>query len=76
MVLDHNRVMIMANDAARRMFGLGLNDFGRPIQDLELSYRPLELRSHLDSLDRDVRPSEIRAFAGEPVTASGSSTFG
>ncbi len=60
-VLDDNRVMIMANDSARRMFGLGLNDFGRPIQDLDLSYRPLELRSHLDSLDRDVRPSEIRA---------------
>ena len=47
-VLDHDRAMIMANDAARRMFGLALNDFGRPIQDLELSYRPLELRSHLD----------------------------
>ena len=28
-VLDDNRAMIMANDAARRMFGLGLNDFGR-----------------------------------------------
>ena len=60
-VLDHNRVMIMANDAARRIFGLGLNDFGRPIQDLQLSYRPLELRSHLDSLERDFRPSEIKA---------------
>jgi two-component system CheB/CheR fusion protein len=60
-VVDDNRVMIMANDSARRLFGLGLNDFGRPIQDLDLSYRPLELRSHLESLDRDVRPSEIKA---------------
>ncbi|MGO9887381.1 MAG: CheR family methyltransferase, partial [Solirubrobacteraceae bacterium] len=60
-VLDHDRAMIMANDAARRMFGLGLNDFGRPIQDLELSYRPIELRSHLDSLERDLRASEIKA---------------
>ena len=60
-VLDHERAMIMANDAARRLFGLGITDFGRPIQDLELSYRPVELRSHLDSLDRDTRPSEIRA---------------
>ncbi len=59
-VLDHDRAMIMANDAARRTFGLGLNDFGRPIQDLELSYRPLELRSHLDSVDRDMRPSDIK----------------
>jgi two-component system CheB/CheR fusion protein len=59
-VLDHNRSLIMANDAARRMFGLGPNDFGRPIQDLELSYRPIELRSHLDALDRDMRPTEIK----------------
>jgi len=61
-VIDHDRAMIMANDAARRLFGLGLADFGRPLQDLELSYRPIELRSHLDSLDRDLRPSEIKAI--------------
>jgi len=60
-VLDHNRAMIMANDAARRIFGLGVNDFGRAIQDLELSYRPVELRGHLDSVDRDMRPYEIKA---------------
>ncbi|HTP19345.1 MAG TPA: PAS domain S-box protein [Solirubrobacteraceae bacterium] len=60
-VLDDERSMIMANDAARRLFGLGKADFGRPIQDLELSYRPIELRSHLDSLDRDMRPDEIKA---------------
>jgi two-component system, chemotaxis family, CheB/CheR fusion protein len=58
-VLDHNRALVMANDAARRLFGLSLNDFGRPVQDLELSYRPVELRSHLDSVDRDVRSAEI-----------------
>jgi two-component system, chemotaxis family, CheB/CheR fusion protein len=60
-VLDHERAMIMANDSARRLFGLGLADFGRPLQDLELSYRPVELRAHLDSLERDLRPSEIKA---------------
>jgi len=60
-VLDQNRSLIMANDAARRLFGLGPNDFGRPVQDLELSYRPVELRSHLDALDRELRASEIKA---------------
>ena len=75
-VLDHDRAMIMANDAARRLFGLGLTDFGRPIQDLELSYRPIELRSHLDSLDRDLRPSEIKAVRlARWLTANESSTF-
>jgi two-component system CheB/CheR fusion protein len=40
----------MANDAARQMFTLGVNDLGRPIQDLELSYRPVELRTRLDAV--------------------------
>jgi two-component system CheB/CheR fusion protein len=60
-VLDHNRALIMANDAARRLFAITINDFGRPVQDLELSYRPVELRSHLDALDRDLRPDEIKS---------------
>jgi two-component system CheB/CheR fusion protein len=67
-VLDHNRALIMANDAARRLFGISVGDFGRPVQDLELSYRPVELRSHLDALDRDLRPEEIKSIqwrAGE-----------
>jgi two-component system, chemotaxis family, CheB/CheR fusion protein len=59
-VLDHNRALVMANAAARRMFGLVLGDFGRPVQDLELSYRPVELRSNLDTLDRDPSPAEIK----------------
>jgi two-component system, chemotaxis family, CheB/CheR fusion protein len=60
-VLDHNGTLVMGNNYARRMFGLGLNDFGRPLQDLELSYRPVELRSHLDTLGRELRPVELKA---------------
>jgi two-component system CheB/CheR fusion protein len=67
-VLDQNRTVVMANGSARRMFSLGPVDFGRPIQDLEVSYRPLELRSHLDNLDRELRPIEVKGVqwrAGE-----------
>jgi two-component system, chemotaxis family, CheB/CheR fusion protein len=32
------------------MFGLNLLDLGRPLQDLEISYRPLELRSYIDEV--------------------------
>jgi two-component system CheB/CheR fusion protein len=49
-VLDANGTVVMVNDMARRMFGLSINDLGRPIQDLEISYRPTELRSHLDTV--------------------------
>ena len=47
LVLDAGRSLVMANALARRLFRLGVGDFGRPVQDLELSYRPLELRTHI-----------------------------
>ncbi|MFZ0377465.1 MAG: CheR family methyltransferase [Solirubrobacteraceae bacterium] len=71
-VLDHSRTMVMANNTARRMFSLGPNDFGRPLQDLELSYRPVELRSHLDTLERELRSIEIKAVHWQ---GSGSDRF-
>ena len=40
----------MANAAARRLFGLSARDVGRPFQDLELSYRPVELRSRMEQV--------------------------
>ena len=36
--------LAFAKAAARSLFGIGPADIGRPIQDLEVSYRPLELR--------------------------------
>ncbi len=61
-VLDASGSLVMANDAARRMFGLAVGDFGRPIQDLELSYRPVELRSHVDGLMKDLHPIDVKGI--------------
>jgi two-component system CheB/CheR fusion protein len=41
-------IVAAANQQARQLFGLATHDVGRPLQDLEISYRPLELRSLLD----------------------------
>jgi two-component system CheB/CheR fusion protein len=59
---DENRV-VGINLAARTMFSLRHRDVGRQLQDLEISYRPLELRSLIDDVrnerhtvtQRDVR---------------------
>src|SRR5437588_2985533 len=59
-VLNANAALVMANDYARRNFGLGVNDLGRPIQDLELSYRPAELRSHLDVVTSTLRTVDLK----------------
>jgi two-component system CheB/CheR fusion protein len=58
-VLDSAGVLVMASKAARKLFGLALNDLGRPVQDLELSYRPVELRSHLDLVTSTRRSVEV-----------------
>jgi two-component system, chemotaxis family, CheB/CheR fusion protein len=60
-VLDANRSLVMANNAARSLFGIRVNDLGRPIQDLELSYRPVELRAPLDQMAREPRPIDVAA---------------
>jgi len=58
-VLDRNRTLVMANSGARRLLALDVNDFGRPLYDLKLSYRPLELGRHLDVLERDRQTVEV-----------------
>jgi two-component system CheB/CheR fusion protein len=48
LVVDRQRFLVDANNRAAEMFSLGPADIGRPLQDLEVSYRPLELRGPLD----------------------------
>jgi len=55
-VLDMHGRMVLANEQARILFGLSHRDFGRPIQDLEVSYRPIELRSGIDQASGQRRP--------------------
>jgi two-component system, chemotaxis family, CheB/CheR fusion protein len=54
MVLDLEGRITSVNHAARAMFGLKQADVGQPLQDLEISYKPIELRSLLDEV-RDRR---------------------
>jgi two-component system, chemotaxis family, CheB/CheR fusion protein len=47
-VIDRSGFLAAANHAARSLFGIGVADVGRPLQDLEISYRPVELRAALE----------------------------
>jgi two-component system, chemotaxis family, CheB/CheR fusion protein len=55
-VVDASGVLVSANDRARSVFGVLPADIGQPLQDLEISYRPLELRSKIQQAYRDRRP--------------------
>src|SRR5262249_24816816 len=59
-VVDTNSILAMFNDRTRTQFGLVPSDLGRPFQDLEVSYRPAELRSALAQAIDQRRPVVIR----------------
>jgi two-component system CheB/CheR fusion protein len=47
--------LLLANETARRLFAVAPADVGRPLQDLTVSYRPVELRSRIEQVLADRR---------------------
>jgi two-component system, chemotaxis family, CheB/CheR fusion protein len=54
-IVDSNGRLVLANTPAREMFNITALDLGRPLQDLEISYRPLELRSRIEQVYQEHR---------------------
>src|SRR5688572_30227523 len=52
--------LAMVNNRAEAMLGLSDRDLGRPFQDLDISYRPLELRSQLAAVTESRAPVWLR----------------
>jgi two-component system CheB/CheR fusion protein len=55
-VVDADGDLALANAHARVLFGIKSGDVGRPIQDLEVSYRPIELRSRIQQAYAERHP--------------------
>jgi two-component system CheB/CheR fusion protein len=70
-VVDTNGILIAANLLARQLFSVEPKDVGRPFQNLELSYRPVELRSLIEQASAENKPVHVenaeRRFAGGDV---------
>ena len=70
-VVDAAGILISANQLARLLFTIPADDLGRSLKDLELSYRPVDLRTPIDRINRDRRPVsmpsvEIKRGDGTP----------
>jgi two-component system, chemotaxis family, CheB/CheR fusion protein len=59
-VVDKSGRVASVNYAARALFGVKATDVGKPLQDLELSYRPVDLRSLIDEVENVHRPISAR----------------
>ena len=70
-VIDADGTVVLINNQARVQFGTSTHDIGRPFHDLEVSYRPTELRSLIERANaerRTVRVSGIeRRLPGDEV---------
>jgi two-component system, chemotaxis family, CheB/CheR fusion protein len=55
-VVDRDGYVISVNERARSLFDLDSTDIGRPFHDLELSFRPLDLRTALEKAYAERRP--------------------
>jgi two-component system CheB/CheR fusion protein len=59
LAIDLSGVPAVANQRAEMLFGLHPRDIGRPFHELEVSYRPVELRSIIERVKRDQRQVEL-----------------
>ena len=57
--LDTNGLLAVANGQARSTFGLNIHDIGKRFRDLEMSYRPLELRSLIDQARSELKTVRV-----------------
>ncbi|HKV88881.1 MAG TPA: CheR family methyltransferase [Candidatus Dormibacteraeota bacterium] len=65
-VIDAAGSLVAANQAARSMYGIAAGDVGRPVKDLELSYKPVDLRTPIDRAHREKKATVLEGveFSG------------
>jgi two-component system CheB/CheR fusion protein len=59
-VVTGEDTVAMINQQAETTFGLSARDIGRLLRDMEVSYRPLELRSYLEQAKLERRAARIQ----------------
>ncbi|MFI5843463.1 CheR family methyltransferase [Catenuloplanes sp. NPDC051500] len=47
-VVSSDGLVVISNQQAERLFGVSFRDVGRPFQDLDVSFRPVELRTYIE----------------------------
>ncbi len=60
LVIDLDSRVRSVNSLARAGFGIVQDDVGKPLHELEVSYRPIELRSRIEQAFTEHRPIQVR----------------
>ena len=62
LVVDMLGVLISANLMARQLLAIDPDDIGRTLRDLDVSYRPVDLRTPIDLVNRERRATTMRGI--------------
>jgi two-component system CheB/CheR fusion protein len=66
-IVSRTGILTFANLPARALFSVGLEDFGHPFQDIELSYQPVDLRTPVDEALRERRRVSVGEVRYQPA---------
>jgi two-component system CheB/CheR fusion protein len=58
-VISADGLVALVNRQAEQLLAVSANDVGRPFRDLEVSYRPLELRRHIEQAQAERRTVRV-----------------
>ncbi len=72
-VIDAAGVLVSTNQPARDTFDVPVSDIGRALKDLQLSYKPVDLRTPIDRVTRDRQPMTMQSV--EIKRADGTAGF-
>lgn len=72
-VVNTDGELVMANRSARTLLDIGRQDLGKPLHDLEISYRPLELRARINQVSKE--KTSLRIEDVERTRKEGESQF-
>ena len=67
--IDAEGTVVLINNQMRAMFGITTRDLGRPFHDLEISYRPVEMRSLIERADAEHRVVRVNAVERQAGSA-------
>jgi two-component system CheB/CheR fusion protein len=65
LVVNDAGLLTLCNESARALFNIAATDIGRPIQELDVSRRPINLASPIAQILSDRRPISVREIAFE-----------
>lgn len=66
-VVTGEDTVAMINQQAESLFGLSARDIGRLLRDLEVSYRPVELRTYIEQAKVERRSARIQDVKWQPA---------